>query len=343
MIYIRADMNREIATGHMMRCLAIAHAIKEQGEPVTFLVADENPVELLKEHGFACVVLGTAWDDLEGELPILLELAEKYGINKLLVDHYRVTPRYLEELRKRVFLAYIDDLNTFHYPVDMLICYANYYKSFQYETHYPDAQEHRTQLLLGPSYVPLRSEFLDAPKKSVREKIKSVLILSGGSDPYKMVRRLLARLENQGFDEIIAICGRYNLDYESLSERYAACPQVKLYRAVPDLDVYMRQADVAISAAGSTLYELCALGTPTISYTFADNQIPNALQFERDGLIAYAGDIRRDAVEERCLQLLADQIRDREFRRRCSEGMQRLVDARGARRIAAALIRAKKA
>lgn len=47
-IYIRTDMNNQIATGHMMRCLAIADALQKNRIEVIFIVADESALELLK-------------------------------------------------------------------------------------------------------------------------------------------------------------------------------------------------------------------------------------------------------------------------------------------------------
>lgn len=69
MLYIRTDMNNMIATGHVMRCLAIAEAAKEQGEQVTFLLSDEQAVELIEQRGYQTIVLHTSWYDMESELP----------------------------------------------------------------------------------------------------------------------------------------------------------------------------------------------------------------------------------------------------------------------------------
>ena len=57
MLYIRTDMNRQIASGHLMRCLTIAKELKKRGEDVTFLLADEEAYALVSEQGFPCHVL----------------------------------------------------------------------------------------------------------------------------------------------------------------------------------------------------------------------------------------------------------------------------------------------
>ncbi len=99
----------------------------------------------------------------------------------------------------------------------------------------------------------------------------------------------------------------------------------------------MREADLAISAGGTTLYELCACGTPSISYSVADNQFGNVRAFDREGLISCAGDIRSGTVPEMLGKLIA--AFDRNERSARSERMRHVVDGRGADRIAEALIR----
>ena len=102
---------------------------------------------------------------------------------------------------------------------------------------------------------------------------------------------------------------------------------------------YMKKCDLAISAGGSTLYELCACGTPTIQYTLADNQLGAARAFSEQGLIPWAGDIRTDMEE-------SFRVIEREMERLSAPGeweartaaLQRVVDGRGAGRIARALL-----
>ena len=66
MVYIRVDMNEQIATGHMMRCLSIADALRDLGEQVTFILADEQAINLLKQRGYDAIVLHTQWNDMDG-------------------------------------------------------------------------------------------------------------------------------------------------------------------------------------------------------------------------------------------------------------------------------------
>lgn len=333
MIYIRTDMNNVIATGHVMRCLAIADAARSCGEETTFILADEQAVQLLEERGYSSIILHTVWNDMESELPALVQVIRENNISRLLVDSYQVTNYYLKSLCKLVKLIYLDDLNAFHYPVHALICYANYWKKFRYEEQYSD-----TELYLGTKYVPLRQAFSNCPRKKISMQIEKILIMSGGTDPYGVMDKLLVRLNRRQYKRIDVICGRYNGAYNSLCAKYAEESNIQIHRSVTDIDRYMKEADLAVSAGGTTLYELCACGTPAISYSFADNQLDNVRQFEEDNLIDYAGDARYENIAQNLVELVEKYQNDYELRRDRSERMEKMIDGKGALRLAQILI-----
>ena len=333
MIYIRADMNEQIATGHIMRCLSIADALRGLGEPVRFILADEQAVSLLKQRGYDAIVLHTQWNCMEEELSVLSQVIRNEHIDKLLIDSYQVTQRYLAELSKLVTTFYIDDLNLFEYPVDAVICYANYWKKFQYKIN-----DKRTTYLLGMKYVPLKQDFWNCEAKIISEKANNLLILTGGSDPFNVTEQILDSIDIYQFQTIDVICGIYNTNYNKFVKKYENNKNIKFHQAVNNIEQYMKNADIAISAGGTTLYELCSIGTPAISFSFADNQLDNVRQFQEDGLIDYAGDARMDDIAETINQYLTRYRNDFELRKEKSEKMQKMVDGKGAERIARAIV-----
>lgn len=333
MIYIRADMNEQIATGHIMRCLSIADALRGLGEPVRFILADEQAVSLLKQRGYDAIVLHTQWNCMEEELSVLSQVIRNEHIDKLLIDSYQVTQRYLAELSKMVTTFYIDDLNLFEYPVDVVICYANYWKKFQYKIN-----DKRTTYLLGMKYVPLKQDFWNCEAKIISEKANNLLILTGGSDPFNVTEQILDSIDTYQFQIIDVICGIYNTNYNKFVKKYENNKNIKFHQAVNNIEQYMKKVDIAISAGGMTLYELCAIGTPAISFSFADNQLDNVRQFQEDGLIDYAGDARMDDIAETINQYLTRYRNDFELRKEKSEKMQKMVDGKGAERIARAIV-----
>lgn len=334
MLYIRTDMNDKIATGHVMRCIAIADAVRAVGEDVTFLIADEYATVLLKQRGYDYVVLHSKWDAMESELKVLQKLIAERKIEKLLVDSYQVTERYLKILSTKVKVAYLDDLDKFAYPVSTIICYASYWRKLYQKRNYQEAR-----LYQGLAYVPLRKEFKECKRKKIRDCIDNLVLFSGGTDRYDILNQLLSEIRRDIYKRIDVICGSYYVNYEGLCEKYKECRNIYIHKAVSNVKEYMENADFAVTAGGNTLYELCAVGTPAISYSLADNQLANVKQFQKDGIIEYVGDVRNDNVAENVSQCLEKYWKNRELREEKSKKMQSLVDGHGADRIAEILLK----
>ena len=101
MIVFRADANETVATGHLMRCMTIAEACREKGAECEFWLAEDKETERLKTAGFPYRILGSRWDELEEELPLLQKQFEKLEaqgkkISYLVVDSYQANSHYLE-------------------------------------------------------------------------------------------------------------------------------------------------------------------------------------------------------------------------------------------------------
>lgn len=327
-IYIRADMNEIIATGHVMRCLSIADAAREQGVETVFIVADENPMELLSKRGYEAIVLHTHWNHMEEELNTLISIIKENKIQKLLVDSYQVTEDYLRRIEEVTEVYYLDDLDAFEYPVSNVICYANYYSKLSYKNY-----KGNTRFYLGTEYMPLRKVYQNCKPKNIKEKIENIMILSGGSDNYHMIEHIVDMFKGNKQIQADIICGAFYPDFQGLKDKFEEYHNLHFHQNVSNLDEFMEKADLAISAGGTTLYELCTKGTPTISYSFADNQLRNVLQFEEDNLISYAGDVRFDKVYENIYQLF-EKYQDANLRKERSTTMQQVVDGQGAARIA---------
>lgn len=339
-IGIRADANEIVATGHVMRCLAIAEELKNLGRNPLFISADDFPRPLIEQRGFDVVSLQSDWKHMEKETEQLRAVIDKHHIGLMLVDSYYATKTYFEKIHSFTKAMYIDDLGKEVYDVDFAVCYANYYKDLELEERYPS----NVKLLLGTRYAPLRRGFSDLPPKRISPEIKEVLVLSGGTDPYDFLWNFSQKLTESSLFETLEtiqiICGRYYDKYDELTERFAGIPKLHFHKAVKDIEKYMLCADAAVTAAGVTVYELCAAGVPAITYTIADNQQGNAKSFQKDGIMEYAGDLRSDPVMERIIRLLDEKYRDFSYRNRVSEAMRQRVDGKGARHIAESICQA---
>lgn len=110
MIGIRVDANNIIATGHLMRCIAIAQQIKELGYEVIFITSDDYGHEILKGKGMPYISLESDWEKKTDEIEILVHQIQIHKIKALVIDSYLITLEYMEALKPYTKLVYIDDM-----------------------------------------------------------------------------------------------------------------------------------------------------------------------------------------------------------------------------------------
>ena len=339
-IYIRADGNDVIATGHIMRCLSIADQIKKLGAEVTFVTADEAPRSLIEGRGFEVDVLGTTWNDLDGETGVICRYVVERKVRVLLIDSYYVTEDYLGSLSDITNVVYIDDLYAFGYPVNALINYAVFSDINRYHELYRNEKE--PYYLVGGDYVPIREEFINV-SSMIRDRVGKIMITTGGTDRLNVTGNLLKAVlvdEELSRLEYHVIVGRFNQNKDMLSELAETSDgHFILHENVTQMSEYMTKCDVAVSASGSTLYELCACGTPTICLEIADNQ-NGACRWEQEGYMRYAGNAAEDmnACISTCIIKLKELKTDFDARLNMSKRTQSLVDGKGAERIARYLL-----
>lgn len=379
MVVIRADANSKIGMGHVMRCLSVADALLKRGEEVLFVTADDTPVPLLTKKGVPYRVLHTDYADMETELPklwnALSELPQGPGEPEaalpqrntfILVDSYYVTEKYLAALKKRITTIYMDDIYAFSYPVDMLINYNIYGEEMGYEK---DAAFADTKLLLGTKYVPLREEFsagagygqsrkeLSAETENVtpaedrlhqtaeqgRTADGGILITTGGSDSFNLAGQLL--MEAMKYDalktkEYHVVSGSLNPHIGELQALAQKHENIHIHCNVTNMAELMAESKVALSAGGSTLYELCAMGVPVIAFSFAENQERLVQTFVKRGIAQYGGNYRTDGNKmiQNTIAGLETLLEDKNLRSEYRKKARTLVDGRGAERIAEAII-----
>lgn len=328
MIYIRVDGNRTIGTGHIMRCLSVADEARRYGEETVFVVADSDSERFIKSRSYRSICLNSRWDSLETEIEKIELFLQENRVPVLLIDSYFVSQNYLKVCKKYTKVVYIDDLHQGIWPCDVLVNYSNYWDKYDYEREYPNVK-----LLLGCQYVPLRKVFAGV-KKTIRNHISKILVLTGGTDPYHFARDFEYSITTNTDDmEFDIICGAYNLDLKELQEYAEGKSNIKIWYNVQRIDELMRAADLAITAGGTTLYELAACGTPTICYSFVDNQLENVRSFADKGYMIYCGDLRNGMGCSDIWKLIDKLECDFEQRQSMSHRLQELVDGRGAERL----------
>lgn len=310
-----------------MRCLAIANGLKKAGQTPLFIVADDNSEQLLHPSGYQIINLHTQWDMLDSEIPQITAVLRQHTISKLIVDTYFVTETYLSALEDVCPVIYIDDLNLFRYPVSVVVNYNIYAFDIPYEEIYRGT---KTKLLLGPQYAPLREEFQNIDP-CVRNTVQRILITVGGSDIYNIAGKILHRIttdERFSGIEFHVVAGRLNPYIVELQEIAEVNPLIHIHQNVTEMAKLMLSCDLAVTAGGSTMYELCACGVPSVCFSLADNQLMNVQAFSEKRIVPSAGDMRVNEVEciSNIIEFLCELLEGKEKREIQSSLMRRVTD-----------------
>lgn len=335
-ILIRVDANSIIGTGHIMRCMSIAEELRNNGADVTFIMSDKENSDILHEYKFNCIYLNSRWDNLDGEIDQLIDICKNADV--LLIDSYFVTKHYLCALKKYIKIAYMDDLNSFDYPVNMLINYNIYGENFSYSKLID-------KLLIGCKYVPLRTEFRQI-SRNCPEKINNLLITTGGTDELNVVDKILEKYTYYNrYSELDIFCviGKFNINKDMLMAKYCHNKKIHFLYNIKNMKDYMIRCDLCITAGGITVYELCACGIPAITFSLADNQLSMVKKMDEIGLMPWAGDVRENINSCICnIFKLVELYFDKDKWIKTSRAMRDIVDGNGAARIANEIIKLNK-
>ena len=344
-VYIRTDANSEIATGHVMRCMSIADELVSRGIAVVFLVSDDNSKNIIitmNKNGYNysfknIEVLNSDYKNPIAELDRLVSFINEADTEQIvfLADSYFIDNEYYRLLRKKAGkffkICCIDDFGNEALDVDIVINYNISSTAARYI--------YAEKLLTGTKYTPLRPQFKNR-KHAGSIDIKNILISTGGSDNLHiippLVNGILHDTDLKSIEKITVITGLLNADKDKLNALSYKEPRLKLLFNVSDMASLMEEADVAVTAAGTTMYELCAVNTPSISIQTAQNQKAVIRDFIDKGLTFFAGNLLSENKTDVILEAVKGikSLNEHEKRKSMSDKMAEYVDGRGAERIA---------
>ena len=342
-LLIRADAGGVIGTGHVMRCLALAQAWQDLGGRAIFAMAESTPAIRRRLLSESCEVVPVAAepgtdDDSQRTVALALERNARWVV----LDGYCFGAEFQLALKRAGLKALLlDDYgHAKSYSADLVLNQNVPAAPALYEK-----REAGTGLLLGPRYCLLRREFLanGQQKREIPATANRGLVTMGGSDPANLTARVLEALKLVTLDNlsVIVVVGGSNPEYESLKRSVlepsvGSGMDVALHRDVSDMAELMAWADVAVSAAGSTCWELCFFGVPSLLIDAADNQTGVARELNRLGCAVHLGN-SVDVSAAKIAQELERVVRSADIRRSLSERSRQLVEGSGARRVAAIL------
>ena len=194
-------------------------------------------------------------------------------------------------------------------------------------------------LLLGCEYVLLRDEFQPfVTPPEIPSMAQNILITLGGADPHSTVVRIIEALTPLEIPEksLLFVVGEGKT---TLCRNASAAlnSNVEIRKNVEDMPALMRWADLAISAAGTTTWELAFMGVPSLLIAIAENQRPIAAELARRGISHYLG-WHEDLKGLNIRSVLTDYCGDLTKRRKMSMQGRTLVDGKGGERITQVLL-----
>lgn len=334
MYIIRADGNASTGAGHLMRCLTIVDALVADGIPIdeiVFVCAQEASGMMVRERGYDCFVCETDYRKMEDELSIIeAMLSGSKKKHVFLVDSYYVTDAYLQELRRWGKVVLLDDMQQHAFTTDVVVNYNAFADMQVYEKLYKNSV---TKCYVGAQLVPIRPQFLNV-EYEVKDTVSEILITTGGGDLENIAGQILEKIYDDKLSYHL-ITGRFNPHLAELKELEKR-GNVRISYDVKDMASCMKSADIAITAGGTTIYELSSIGVPFICFSYAENQEALTEYVGRQGIAGYAGAYHKDA--QGTLQLMASQFtdmcQDKTKRNDCYEKEKAMIDGQGAMRLA---------
>jgi UDP-2,4-diacetamido-2,4,6-trideoxy-beta-L-altropyranose hydrolase/UDP-4-amino-4,6-dideoxy-N-acetyl-beta-L-altrosamine N-acetyltransferase len=316
-VVFRVDSSLKMGTGHVMRCLTLAKILKESGVNVEFICRQHEGslVKKIRSNGFNVYELGllegvefdsklshTHWlgATQQQDADDCIEILKSAKTNWLIVDHYALDEDWQRKLKPYYDkLMVIDDLADRKHLCDLLLDQTFGRQTCDYEPLVPTDCE----LLLGSQYALLRPEFSKWRAYSIERRskpeFKSLLINMGGVDVDNVTGQVLQELRACNLPNDINITivmgesAPHLEDVRVVTAAFLYKTEVKV--GVDNMAEIMANTDIVIGAAGSTTWERCCLGLPTIQIVIAKNQMFLAETLARHHVIKLLREIKEVA------------------------------------------------
>jgi len=252
----------------------------------------------------------------------------------VIIDSYLAEKDIYDRIAELVKIpVYIDDSKRLNYPKGIVVNGAVGAE----ELDYP--KNNATTYLLGKKYTPLRKEFLEAPEKEIKKEIESLMVTFGGNDMHDMTPKVLKLLIEQ-FPELkkYVVIGKSFKNIREIENLKDSNTKLFYYPNAETMKNIMLESDIAISAAGQTLYELARIGVPTITIGITENQMNNIYGWKKVGFIEYSAWWNYKFIKNK-INICLEKIICFKLRKETSRKGKLYVDGKGNKRIIDYLLR----
>lgn len=355
-IVFRCDASVQIGSGHVMRCLTLANALRERGTQAT-IICREHPghlFSLIEDTGHRLIALPppvattmegrlahSAWlgtSQAEDAEQVIAALKSIGHVDWLVVDHYALDSEWESRMHGHVArIMVIDDLADRRHDCYLLLD-QNFYADM--ETRYDGLVPDDCVRLLGPKYALLRTEFRKV-REQLRQRngsIRRIFVFFGGSDLTNETAKALEAIKQLDRPEIgvDVVVGAANPHQDAIATLCDSMPEARLHVQVSNMAELMGSVDLAIGAGGSTTWERCAVGLPAIVLSLAENQVAIAVGTDEAGVLEYLGNCR-DVSAERLTSEVKHFMENPNRLTAMSETARELIDSKGSERVCRAL------
>jgi len=289
-VFIRVDGSAEIGLGHIVRCLALSHMLKENFTIHFFSkkIPDANVITIIR-HGFQI-------NKIKSEEEFFLQLN---GSEIVVLDSYDFDSAYQKRIKEMGSkLVCIDDFHNQYFYADIVINHAPNITEAYYDG------EPYTEYLLGPDYALLRPEFLESTskkKENVPDKIKNIFICFGGSPAKNLTAKVLSWLPSNDYSVTVVLgntASHQDLLNKVIEERRDLEIILKDSLSAKEMKLELEKTDLAIVPASGILFEVISTRLPVISGYYTDNQKAIYKGFLEEGVIIDANSFSKKSFKE---------------------------------------------
>jgi UDP-2,4-diacetamido-2,4,6-trideoxy-beta-L-altropyranose hydrolase len=328
-----ADAGASVGGGHVMRCLTLAAALERAGAHCAFAATPEAAAILDSYAGPDVVRLPAPGGDPAALCAAAAQAGRAWGARVAVLDHYGAGPAEDAVLRAAAGrLLAIEDLRR-QRECDLLLDAS----LGRLESDYPGVQA-----LVGPDFALVRLEFAARRKSALTRRLKAgpahkVLVSLGLTDVGAITGRVVnALLPALGQQQIEVVLGAGAPSLSAIKALATQDPRIGLHVGSKDMAHLVAAADIAIGAGGSSAWERCVLGLPTVTLILADNQRANTTALASAGaslMVEVNGHLPARLKEAFVALASAPAVRAR-----MSQAAADLCDGLGAERVAARIL-----
>lgn len=332
--FFRLDQSPEIGGGHLVRCLALAGALRAEGWTCFFATRGDDTQRMIAAAGHGALCLEGDVDAEAGQL------ASHGEADLLVVDHYGRDAGFERACRPfcRRILA-IDDLADRPHDADLILDQNLGRRAGDYDGLVGAG----CKRLIGPAFALLRPQFAAARPAALARRnaggpARRILVQLGMGDREGPVRVALEGILRACPDlDVDLVAGRMTAGLGDIVGDFSGRGlKLHVHVGVADMAGMMSAADIAVCAGGSGSWERCCLGLPSLVLVLGPDQAPIARELANKGMAAHSGtwpDVTADGVAGTLNALAADQSR----RGLMAQQAAQVCDGLGARRVALAL------